>query len=180
MLAGLPNCRPRIYDCPTRPETARRAPGRLKCRESNGRSRIHTCRFVKHHASRSPPVITAASLSDSESQPVRRHTAASITHANLLGIAPPVGDDIAFAQPQRQQPQSRSQIDHARRNPHDQTADLLIFQRRKPPSRRRRGVGRIPSRTGKREQGSENAGVNRGGENIQNARSVAGPAIRVE
>ena len=47
-------------------------------------------------------------------------------------------------------------VDQARGNPHDQTADLLIFERRQAPGRRGRGVCRIPEPRRKCQQRAEN------------------------
>lgn len=48
---------------------------------------------------------------------------------NLLRIFPLPCDHIAFSQPRGEHPQANRDIDQRCRNPHNEAAQLLIFQR---------------------------------------------------
>src|SRR5215217_185197 len=102
------------------------------------------------------------------------HRSAPAATRALLRILSPPGHDIALAQPSREQRQPRAQIDEARRNPHNQTAELLIFDGAQAPGLRGIGVWTVPNRSGEGEQRAENTGVYRRREYIEQSSSITG------
>ena len=69
--------------------------------------------------------------------------------------------------------QPRDDIHRTRRHPHDEAAELLIFQRRQAPGLCRLKVFRVPHHTGERDECSKQPAVNRGREHVQYRDSVA-------
>src|SRR5438270_5746870 len=130
----------------------------------------------------SPPVTAAPACSDPAPHPAS-NSAALLTTAStfwLFRIAPPLGHYVAFPQPCRKQRQSGGHVDDSGRNPHDQSADLLVLKRRQSPHGSGGRIGRINYNRSERKQSSEYAGVNCGCENVDDSRPVARAAAAVE
>src|SRR3569833_3869208 len=90
----------------------------------------------------------------------------------LKRINPLIGDYIAFTQPQRDQGEARHQVDDAGRNPHDESADLLILESRQTCLRRGESRDGIPGGTGKRQQRPQDARVNSSREEVNESLSI--------
>src|ERR1051326_2275137 len=97
--------------------------------------------------STSPPGTAAAMEVDTpqpESAAARIATAA-IVHSiriTILRALHPFGED----------PKARDGVQHAGWDPHDEAAELLVFERGESPGRGGRSVGRVPDLRREREQ----------------------------
>jgi hypothetical protein len=83
-------------------------------------------------------------------------------------------------QPSGEQCEPRAEINQPGRHPHDEPAELLIFERRQPPGDRQIAARRVPDACRHREQRAEKAGVNGSRENIQNSDAIGIASARVE
>src|ERR1043166_7847220 len=77
--------------------------------------------------------------------------------------------------PAGEEHEARGDVDQPRRNPHDESAELLVFERRQPPSLGRRLVSRIPDRRSEGDERAQSAAVDGRGEQVEHARAVAHP-----
>ncbi len=112
----------------------------------------------------------AASLSF---EPSSRQSA-QFRHACVL----PSG--LRFLNPFDKQNQRDDEQERAGRNPHDESTDLLIFERSEMPSRSSHHVGRIPGSRCKRQQRSQDAGMQNCREDIDQSAAIteSGSSIR--
>src|SRR3954453_1286706 len=151
----------------------------------------------------SPPVISAAFfsmadgpplLSQPTSEPVSASARASPApasafrvpsssmsrfsfHRSQQRLAPGVGHPaLRLPQPGREQAEPQEDEDDPRGNPHDESGELLVFQRREPPPARPRLVDGIPQTGGKGQESAQDAAMHRGGEDVEHGRPVAQPA----
>src|SRR5581483_3800129 len=116
----------------------------------------------------SPPVTVAPSRRAELEHPV----ASAMTRISQLFriLLSPLQHGIAFPQPHRKKRQTDAGVNHAGGNPHDEPSDLLIGQR----------VGGIPGRPAESQEGPENAGMDRGGEDINDGGAVMHAPTRVK
>src|SRR5579872_1194343 len=100
--------------------------------------------------SRAPPAGSPASIRNAVRVSFVRQAASKTTQAAsriLARIFALLRDEIAFTQPDGKEPQSCHKINNTRRDPHDESAELLIFERRQSPGCGRLEVGRVPDRS---------------------------------
>src|SRR5205085_4912924 len=77
-----------------------------------------------------------------------------------------------FTQPSGKQSKTRDDVNKPRRNPHNQSAQLLVFKRRQSPRCCVSFVSRIPDALRESYERAEQSAVNGGRENVKSRRAV--------
>src|SRR5690348_14213151 len=87
------------------------------------------------------------------------------------------GPPFRLAQPGSEESETQGHEERSGRNPHDQSRELLIFERAEPPGARPLRIEGIPQTRREREEGSQDTAVERGGEHVEDGHAIAHPPI---
>src|SRR3954453_12567674 len=79
------------------------------------------------------------------------------------------------ADPQPRERQRRNGINEPGRHPHDESGELLVFERGQSPFGRERRLARIPEVARDRQKDAEDAGVEGGDKEVEHRRAIAAP-----